>query len=86
MLRNHKRGGKGLGLWAGPGQGPGPRPGPPLVWFLSILRLSLGLQNMNYGSQASSLENLSVVDSSDRIVQGNNIETAISSLQVWTFI
>ena len=68
MLKNHKRGGKGLGLWAGLGQGPGPRPRPPLFWFLSILGLSLGLYYMSFGSQAADLEQLSVVEFSDRIM------------------
>ena len=58
MLRNHKRGGKGLGPWAGPGQGLGPRPRPPLLWFLSILRLSMGLQHTYYGSQAANPQKL----------------------------
>ena len=56
MLRNHKRGGKGLGPWAGPGPVPGPRPWPPLLWLLSILRLSLGLQHMNHGFRAANLQ------------------------------
>ena len=47
--RNHKRGGQGLGPGAGPGQGPGTPARPPLLWFLEILRLLLGLQHMNMG-------------------------------------
>ena len=47
--RNHKRGGQGLGPWAGPGQGPGTPARPPLLWFLEILRLPLGFQRMNMG-------------------------------------
>ena len=47
--RNHKRGGQGLGPGAGPGQGPGTPARPPLLWFLEILRLPLGLQHMNMG-------------------------------------
>ena len=47
--RNHKRGGQGLGPWAGLGQGPGTRAWPPLVWSLEILRLPPGLQLSTMG-------------------------------------
>jgi hypothetical protein len=45
--RNRKRGGQGLGRWAGPGQGPGNRARPPLLNFLEILRLPMDLQRMH---------------------------------------
>ena len=61
MLRNHKRVSRGLGPGTWPGPAHRPRPLPPLLWFLSILRLSLGLQYMNYGSQAANSENLSIL-------------------------
>ena len=49
ISRNHKRGGRAgvPGPWPGPAHGP--RPWPPLLWFLGILRLPLGLQRMNMG-------------------------------------
>ena len=46
---NQKRGGQGLGPWAGLGQGPGTRGRPPLLLLLKIPRLPLGLQHMNMG-------------------------------------
>ena len=60
--RNHKRGGQGLGPWAGPGQGPGTPARPPLLWFLEILRLPLGLQRMNMGPKLPICKTLHVVD------------------------
>ena len=49
IFRNHRRGGRARvrRLWNEPA--PGPRPWTPLLWFLVILRLPLGLQHMNMG-------------------------------------
>ena len=48
---SHKRGSRARVPRPWPGPAPVPRPWPPLLWFLGLLSLPLGLQHMNMGPE-----------------------------------